>query len=483
MNTGVEAFPRDRTFSLAGAPAWLWFGIGVYALMLAGSGALLGDSDTYWQIAVGQWIVDHHAMPRVDVYSFTKAGETWTSSSWLSQVLYATSYNLAGWTGPVVLAATCIAATFALLVQILGRRIPAAYAVAIAIAALSLSMSHFLARPHVLVLPILLAWANGLMSASERGQAPSPWLLPLLGLWANLHGGFVFGLILVGAFALDALWNAERAQQRSVALRWAAFGIGALIACCATPYGWGSILAARKILDLGELLHLIYEWMPANFSKLSVFELTILMLIAGALHSGVKLTPPRIALVLGLLHMALAHVRNVEIFALLLPIVVLAPVASQFELKPAWTARTGASMPVMAVVMILLGCWTWLLAANTTFAPPERHSPATAVEALKAHNPKRVLNDLPFGGYLIWRQLPVFIDGRAELYGEAFVIAYYRAMQLKDVNQFLDILKRWDIDAVLLTPHTPAVGLLDHLGGWRRAYADDNAVLHVRVAN
>ena len=483
MNTGVEAFPRDRTFSLAGAPAWLWFGIGVYALMLAGSGALLGDSDTYWQIAVGQWILDHHAMPRVDIYSFTKAGETWTSSSWLSQVLYATSYNLAGWTGPVVLAATCIAATFALLVQILGRRIPAAYAVAIAIAALSLSMGHFLARPHVLVLPILLAWANGLMSASERGQAPSPWLLPLMGLWANLHGGFVFGLILVGAFALDALWNAERAQQRSVALRWAAFGIGALIACCATPYGWGSILAARKILDLGELLHLIYEWMPANFSKLSVFELTILMLIAGALYGGVKLTPPRIALVLGLLHMALAHVRNVEIFALLLPIVVVAPVASQFALKPAWTARTGASMPVMAVVMILLGCWTWLLAANTPFAPPERHSPAAAVEALKAHNPKRVLNDLPFGGYLIWRQLPVFIDGRAELYGEAFDIAYYRAMQLKDVNQFLDILKRWDIDAVLLTPHTPAVGLLDHLGGWRRVYADDNAVLHVRVAN
>ena len=48
--------------------------------------------------------------------------------------------------------------------------------------------------------------------------------------------------------------------------------------------------------------------------------------------------------------------------------------------------------------------------------------------------------------------MPVFIDGRAELYGEAFDMAYYRAMQLKDVNEFLDILKNWDIDAVLLTP-------------------------------
>ena len=132
--------------------------------------------------------------------------------------------------------------------------------------------------------------------------------------------------------------------------------------------------------------------------------------------------------------------------------------------------------------MVLLGGWTWLLAANNAFAPPENQSPAAAVDALKAHNPKRVLNDLPFGGYLIWRQIPVFVDGRAELYGEAFDMAFYRAMQLKDVNEFLDILKKWDIDAVLLMPHTPAAGLLDHIGGWRRVYADGNAVLHVRTA-
>ena len=483
MNTNVAAASSANSSIVGRVPAWLWLGVGVYALVLMVGPALLQDSDTYWQIAVGQWILDHHALPRVDIYSFTKAGEPWVSSSWLAQVLYAISFNLAGWTGPVVLAATCIAATFALFTHILSRRIPAAYAVAVAMVVLALSMGHFLARPHVLVLPIMVAWANGLMLASERGQAPSPWLLPLIALWANLHGGFVFGLVLVGAFALDALWNVDRAQRKSVVLRWAAFGIGALIACCATPYGWGSILAARKILDLGELLHLIYEWMPADFSKFSAFEMAILVLIGGALYSGVKLTPPRIALVLGLLHMALSHVRNIEIFALLLPIVVLAPVASQFALRPAWLARAGAPMPVLAVLFALLGGWTWLVAANTTFAPRESQSPAAVVDALKAHNSKRVLNDLPFGGYLIWRQIPVFVDGRAELYGEAFDMAYYRAMQLKDVGEFLDILKKWEIDAVLLTPATPAVGLLDHIGGWRRVYADDNAVLHVRTAN
>ena len=483
MNTEAGTIQRERAFGLAEVPVWLWVGIGVYALVLINGRSLLNDSDTYWQIAVGQWILDHGAMPRVDIYSFTKAGEPWISSSWLAQVLYAGSYNLAGWTGPVVLASACVAATFALLTHILSRRIPATWAVAVVMAAFVLSMGHLLARPHVLVLPIMLAWAYGLMSASERGEAPSFWLLPLIALWTNLHGGFVFGLVLAGAFALDALWNANPAQRVPVALRWAAFGLGALVACCVTPYGWGSILAARKILDLGELLHLIYEWMPADFSKLGAFELSILALIGGALYGGVKLPPPRIALVLGLLHMALAHVRNVEIYALLLPIVVLAPVASQFALQPSRSAGRSVTVVSMAMLVVLLGGWTWLLAANTRFAPPENQAPVAAFGALQAHHPKRVLNDLPFGGYLIWRQMPVFIDGRAELYGEAFDMAYYRAMQLKDVNQFLEILKTWDIDAVLLTPGTPAVGLLDNIGGWQRVHTDGNAVLHVRKPN
>ncbi|MBR0756175.1 hypothetical protein JQ604_28705 [Bradyrhizobium jicamae] len=481
MSAETATVARDRHSILGQVPAWFWVGSGVYALLLLNGVRLLADSDTYWQISVGQWIFDHRALPTVDIYSFTRTGEPWLSSSWLAQVLYATAYDLAGWTGPVVLAAASVAGAFALLNHILGRRMPATHACVVTLAALVLSVQHLLARPHVLVMPVMIAWAYGLMSASERRVMPSLWLLPVIALWANLHGGFVFGLVLVGGFALDALWNAERSQRIATALRWAAFGIAALIACCATPYGWNSILASRKILDLGELLHLIYEWMPADFSHLSAFELAVLTLIGGALYGGVKLSPPRIALVLGLLHMALSHVRNTEIFALLLPIVVLTPVTAQFSLQPGKLVKL---KPVVALVLVgLLGAWTSVLAASQPIAPPQVQSPAAAVDALMARNPKRIFNDLPFGGYLIWRQIPVFIDGRAELYGEKFEMDYFRAVQLKDVDGLLDMLKRHDIDAVILTPATPAVKLLDHIGGWQRIYADESAVVHVRVAN
>jgi hypothetical protein len=139
--------------------------------------------------------------------------------------------------------------------------------------------------------------------------------------------------------------------------------------------------------------------------------------------------------------------------------------------------------PSAAALVAILGISTWAFAANHKFSPTAIQSPAAAVDVLKDRNSRRVLNDLPFAGYLISRELPVFIDGRAELYGESFEMAYYRALELKDVNLFLDILKTYEIDAVLLTPSTPAAGLLDHLDGWQRVYSDETAVLHVRTAH
>jgi hypothetical protein len=477
----VATVEQGRAAGIGLMPGWLWFGIAVYAALLANGTLMLGDSDTYWHIAVGKWILAHGAFPHADIYSFTKTSEPWISSSWLAQVLFAAAYECAGWAGPIVLAASSVAIAFALFACILGSRMPAKYAISIALAALLLSALHLFARPHVLALPLMVAWVNGLLRASERREPPSFWLLPWLALWANLHGGFVFGLVLVAPFALDALWNAERPRRVQLALRWALFGAAALATCCATPYGWGSILAARRILDLGELLHLIYEWMPVDFGYFGPFEACLLAAIGGALYCGVRLTPPRIILLLGLLHMALSHVRNVEIFALLAPLVVLAPLASQFAFEPARSARL--ALPVAVGLAAIVAASTVAFAATHRFEPPASQAPATALDVLKQRNARRILNDLPFAGYLISKGIPVFVDGRAELYGEAFVMAYYRAMQLKDVNVLLDLLKRYDIDATVLMPRTPAVTFLDHAEGWQRVYADSHAVVHMRTAN
>lgn len=464
-------------------PAWLWLGAGVFVMLVVGGNRMLLDADTYWQIAVGQDILAQRAWPHADIYSFTRHGAPWISSSWLAQVAYALALAAFGWAGPVLLAAFGAASAFALLVQALGRRFAAVHAVLVGMAAVLVSLPHLLVRPHLLALPVMVAWVRGLADAADARRAPSLWWLALLALWANLHGSFVLGLVLVAPFALDALWHAPSHQRIALALRWAAFGLGALAACCLTPYGWHSLLAARQILGLGDALALIPEWQPADFAKPGPFELGLLVMLALALWRGITLPPPRVLLLVGLLHMALSHNRNTEVFALLAPLVLAAPLAAQLRAMPSAPAAPRARRMGSAGVVALAAFAVLGFVASHHFAPVATQTPVAAVDLLQARKAARILHNPGFGGYLITRGVPVFMDGRAELYGEALVVETLNALDLKTAGGFLALLDRYRIDATLLRPETPAVGLLDRLDGWRRAYTDDFAVIHVRDAD
>ena len=119
------------------------------------------------------------------------------------------------------MAAAASALTFALLAKFLSRHLSASTTMVFVAAALALTTGHLLARPHVLALPVMMAWVGGLLAAADRREAPSFWLLPLIALWANLHGGFILGIMLVAPIALDAVVSAEAASRKSLALRWA----------------------------------------------------------------------------------------------------------------------------------------------------------------------------------------------------------------------------------------------------------------------
>jgi hypothetical protein len=460
----------------------LWVGAGIYTLFLLAGDHLLNDPDTYWQIAIGRWILDHGAVPRTDIHSFTMFGQPWISTQWLAQVLLAGSYGVAGWAGPVVLTAASIAATFGLLVRFLSRRLTEAASIAFVAAAVALVAGHLLARPHVLALPVMVAWAGGLVAAADRRGAPSFWLLPLMALWANLHGGFVFGLALIAPLALDAVWNADAPRRKALALRWALFAAAALVASCLTPYGWEALFAARRILNLGAALELIGEWRPANFARPGALELAVMSGFALVLWRGVALPPIRIALVIGLVLMALGHVRNAEVLALLAPMILAAPLARQFGAPddPRRSAASPSHGSLLAALAIVLVAGTLAFASLHRFEPNTRQSPVAAVAALKKMNVTRVFNDYDFGGYLISSGVPTFIDGRTELFGEKFMVDHNAATELTEPEKLFRLLDEYRIEATLMRTQSAAARLLDHIDGWQKVYADDIATIHVR---
>ena len=451
----------------------------IFLLLLLLGDRLLNDADTYWQIALGHWMLAQHAVPHVDNFTFTLAGTHWISSQWLAQVAFAEAYALAGWAGIVVVVAAAIATAFGLLTRFLLDRLALTPALALTTAAFVLAAPHMVARPHALALPVMVAWAAGLVRALDERRLPSFALLPLITLWANLHGSFTFGLALMAPVALEALWHAAPSQRVALGLRWALFGALALVAACVTPYGPESILVTRRVLELGPALALIGEWQPQSFATLTGFTLCLLAGFGFALLRGLTLPPIRLAVLLGLVYMALSHSRNAEMLGLLAPLFITAPLAPQLgrgEGSPGNLSLLPSLALVLALAVASLGA-----SFVAHYQPRAAVTPAGAVAALQASGAKHVLNSYDLGGYLIFSGVKPFIDGRTELFGERFVLQHDRAMRLRDVGALFDLLKQYDIDATLLAADTPAVGLLDRLPGWKRVYADGTAVLHVRT--
>lgn len=480
----------------AWAVSWpLLLGLAVFVFLNNPTGLpLLSDPDTHWHITVGNWILTHGSVPMADSYSYTFTGQPWIAKEWLSQVLLALAFKLGGWGGVTALAAAVIGFTFALLPRLLMRDLRPLPAMLFAATAIIMTAPHFLARPHVLAFPLVLLWVAGLVRAVEQRRAPNfgewPWLLLVMLLWANMHGGFTLGLMLAGALALDALVGARDAsERRALFIGWAKFGIAALLAACVTPYGPESILVTSRIFSLGDTLGTIAEWRAPDFQKQPLQELVLLVALYLALSRGLKLPLIRLLIVLGLVHLFLRYARNAELLAMLAPLVIAPLLARQFPKVGAESQPTGsfkalarpAGSATLAVSLGLAGLLAGVLIGLGRIAPPPDNAPSAAIAfARDAGLTGRVFNHYGYGGYLISAGIPTFIDGRGELYGGDFIKRYVQTVSLGGEEPFDAVLDRYAIDWTLLPKDQAANQILARLPGWRRAYSDEAATIFVR---
>lgn len=467
-----------------------------YLGFLAYGKGLLGDPDTYWHVAAGRWILDHWAIPFQDPFSHSMRGAPWTAHEWLSEVILALAHQAGGWAGVVAVAALAFASTLAVLTRFLLKNLEPVHVLMFVAFAAMMAAPHLHARPHVLAMPLMVIWAAQLARTSDQGATPSLWLLPVMTLWANLHGGFTLGLAFALVFALEGILDARKSNQTAkVAKSWGLFVGFSFISALLTPHGIKGILFTLQILGGSYALDHIGEWQSPNFHSIQPLEIWLLVGLAVALSQGLRFPVIRLALLLGLLHLALKHGRNIELIGLLTPLFLAAPLARQWReraeagrqlakvdrffralAQPASQRTAGAT--VAGLVLITL-----LVVRLDTLRPDEAVAPSAAVQAVrKAHLTGPVLNEYGLGGYLIFAGIPPFIDGRADMYGDDFLKEYMEAVSLKSPDGLPKLLQKYHIEWTLLLPESGAVALLDHLPEWRRLYADKVAVVHVRKA-
>jgi hypothetical protein len=471
----------------------LLFGVLTFSVaVLALNSRFLGDPDTYWHIATGKWMLANRTFPRDDVFSHTAFGQPWVDTEWLAQIILFVTYNLFGWHGLVLLCGLVIAMTFVLLYALLARQLRATVALGASAISFMFGSGHFLARPHLLTLPIIVVWTAFLARASEESRIPNLWLLPLMVLWANLHGGVTLGLLLTAGFGLDATIATPSAERWRVAIQWLAFSVAALLASWFTPYGYLSTMETYHSLNLGEVLRHIGDMRPMDPYIEFTQEVTLLSLLAMALLFGVKIGIARVLMIVGLLHLALQHVRGLAIFGLTLPLMIahslrqqfafLRPITDPFPLFDKRRFRPGVTGSALVATLVVAGLvGTSYLTWRGVDAPPNDFAPAAALDhTMKADVAGPVLNDYDFGGYLIFRGIRTFFDGRMLPFGKQFALDYFDAMTLGADDKLDRLVDAHKVSWTLLRPRSAAALHFDHSPHWRRIYADDIAVVHVR---
>lgn len=448
--------------------------LGIFALALL-SPAIFNDSDTFWHIRAGQWMLAHHAVLDHDIFSLPFTGRPWDTQEWLSEILMAGAFQFWGWSGVAILTGLAMAAAVALLALYLARHLDPVPSSAVLALATCCVLPDLLARPHILALPFLTAWIIGLAEASETQRAPRWLLLPVMTLWTNLHGSFVFGLALLVPFAIDAVLSAKE-QKGRLAARWCLFAAAAVVATLLNPRGVAGLLFPFALMQV-QSLAAVGEWQGLDLHGFNPVEFAAGAALFFIIWRGVRISATRLLLLLALLHLTFLHARYGMLLGIAGAILIAKPIGAVLQRETPVFATAQFWRRAVASVAILFAGST---ALRIAFPVQRSEGPMAPVSALAAVPPslreRPVFNNYSFGGFLIWKGVRPLVDSRADFYGDAWLTDYWHAVSAEPatVNR---LFARYHVTWTLLEPSDPLVAELDRRPGWHRLYADRYAVV------
>ena len=495
----------DNAFYLSVSATIFFF---YYSIILLNPNGLLSDADTLWHIRTGQWILDHAGVPTVDHYSYTASGQRWISPEWLAEIFFALFFRIGEWRGVVILSALTCAAIIAMICFYLVQNLRFSIAIGwTALTATAISF-HFLARPHIFAYILASIWLIKLLESYDRADFRDsiPSLCILMVLWANLHSSFTFGLgllyVFIGYFCYDKLRTSSFGSCKHEFVTVAAVTACALL----TPYGIFSALPTLQTMTMKYALQNIVEWQAPNFqqSRINLFFIVgFLMTMTGL---GVRLRGPRLIAYGMILSLGLSYSRGLAIFYLLTPIIFARPLSEcsmyclgaqrgefkSSEKSASWTTASSIdpvllylqkrsimipAISLAVATLVTATCWH-----RIGVGPPDFVAPKAALDFVrKAGITGNVFNDYYFGGYLIFKGIPTFVDGRAPPFTEEFLREYSDTVSVTDKKSAFQLLDKYKVEWALLTPTDPLSKALAESDQWNDVYSDRDSVVFVRT--
>ena len=494
----VKRIPVTHLWSLAVLMAMLWIAMGTP----------LPPLDFWWHLKAGEVIWTTASIPRVDTFSFTASGRDFVYQSWLSQVIYYLTYLRGGFPMLVLLHAVTIALSFGVVLSLSWEITESPRIAALCtLAGEVLAIRFTNARPQIFSM-LLFAIFYLLLERYRRCRGPAPWVLvPLMALWANMHGAFVLGiglaLLLTGTELGKALFAASGAISRRRIAQLSLICLLLILASLLNPEGWRVYGYVWDVQTDPASQKLVTEWQSPslrNAEDITFFAAIFLGFLAFIYSTKRDLT--NLVLFSAFAALGLASLRGIIWFALILP-PVLATQLKELDLVPIrralqrWLAlrRSGSTMSPSPVFNLML---ITLLAGITVVLSPwirprfpllkvrselvDSRIPREAMEFIAREGIEGpMFHPQEVGDYLIWRLYPQqrsFVDGRVHLYSEELCGDYVRIL---NGCGWEALLAKYRVQWVLL-PQDEANGLLrrglEETAGWELVYRDDQAVLY-----
>ena len=460
------------------------------------------DPDMWWHLRTGESILQS-GIPRQDLFSFTVADHAWVTHEWLSQVFMWLVYRAGGLPGLIIVFAGLIALTYGLVYGACVAR-PFLPAFVVLLSAV-VSAIVWGARPQIFNLLFAAVFVL-VVERVKTGQARPRWLwlLPLFTvLWANFHSGYLLGVVVLGTYAVGEAAQRWLSPQDERSLPWSLVGqlVGVtavtFLSAALNPSGPTLWLYPFETLTSPAMRAFIQEWHSPDF-HLTMFWPFAAMLGLGVLawvYSDRRPTGSELLLFSGTAAAGLMSARNIPLFALIAAPIMTRHLASALRRTPLvelvetdvlTDAPPRAPLPAMTVlngVLLVVAAvgvmgWTAVKIIGNEAAITERF-PVTAVDYLEQSGLAQThgYHSYNWGGYLIWRGVPVFIDGRADVYGDDFIFYYRQAMDI--TPSWRDPLAAYQVAYVLMETDSPLFTVLAASGDWQPVYTDDLAEIWV----
>jgi hypothetical protein len=450
------------------------------------------DADMWWHLAAGKKMVEQGNILTTDAFSYTHNGEPWTNAFWLSDTVLFLAYRLGGYLGITLLTAFVAVLTMAVVYRHTSGN-PCVLRLLIILLGTFAIVPVWTPRPQIFSF-LLLAILDYGLHGTNASILKRPWLLiPLFILWANIHGGFIWGFLLLFAFivgkGLDNLLKRESGLSLWIVRNLSAWTLAGALAIMLNPNGLALWKLPFYTVDIS--IQLISEWHSPDFHRLDLHPLLwlLFLIILGAGTSKKALSWSSILKVIGFAYMAFVSQRSIGPFVIVaIPVVINSLASTWSEWLPVFSRirkrdSTGSVSTVFAVTLnllilaILVGVTLFRAYSVSTDPQVHRGLPRQAVEAIRVSKPQaQMFNSYNWGGYLQWQLpgYPVFIDGRADLYGEQTINDWWSVVN--GTNEGLELLDSWDVNFVILEPGWPVLEELTQRG-WHVLYKDNMAVV------